>query len=113
MNKLLKLEHLYWYLSLLLETGRTMNIVIINSLRAAGDASFPVAIGALSMVMMSLPLGYLLVFVLDLGLPGIWLAIAADEWTRAIIMYFRWKSRRWEKFALIHPKAKEMGSSEK
>ena len=99
-------------LSLLLETGRTMNIVIINSLRAAGDASFPVAIGALSMVMMSLPLGYLLVFVLDLGLPGIWLAIAADEWTRAIIMYFRWKSRRWEKFALIHPKAKEMGSSE-
>ena len=99
-------------LSLLLETGRTMNIVIINSLRAAGDASFPVAIGALSMVMMSLPLGYLLVFVLDLGLPGIWLAIAADEWTRAIIMYFRWKSKRWEKFALIHPKAKEMGSSE-
>ncbi|MFJ7972105.1 MATE family efflux transporter [Psychrobacillus sp. NPDC096389] len=90
-------------LSILLETGRTMNIVIINSLRAAGDAKFPVAMGALSMVMMSLPLGYFLVFVLDLGLPGIWLAITADEWTRAIIMYFRWKGRRWEKFALVKP----------
>lgn len=90
-------------LSILLETGRTMNIVIINSLRAAGDAKFPVAMGALSMVMMSLPLGYFLVFVLDLGLPGIWLAITADEWTRAIIMYFRWKSRRWERFALVRP----------
>lgn len=99
-------------LSLVLETGRTMNIVIINSLRAAGDASFPVLMGALSMVMMSLPLGYFLVFVLDLGLPGVWLAIAADEWTRAIIMYFRWKSRKWEKFALIHPKGKDTISNE-
>lgn len=45
-------------LSVLLETGRTMNIVIINSLRAAGDAKYPVLIGAFSMVLMSLPLGY-------------------------------------------------------
>ncbi|MET0787044.1 MAG: MATE family efflux transporter [Paenisporosarcina sp.] len=90
-------------LSILLETGRTMNIVIINSLRAAGDARFPVIIGVFSMVAMSLPLGYFLVFVLDMGLPGIWLAIAADEWIRGIIMYFRWKSRKWEKYALVQP----------
>ncbi|MTH53744.1 MATE family efflux transporter [Bacillus mangrovi] len=88
-------------LSIVLETGRTINIVLINSLRAAGDAQFPVWMGMISMVGMSVPLGYLLVFQLDLGLAGIWLAIAADEWTRAIIMYFRWKSRKWEKFALV------------
>ncbi|MFJ7978157.1 MATE family efflux transporter [Peribacillus sp. JNUCC 23] len=88
-------------LSILLETGRTINIVLINSLRASGDARYPVLIGALSMVGMSLPLGYFFVFHLDLGLPGIWLAIAADEWTRAIIMFFRWKSRKWEKHALV------------
>lgn len=92
-------------LSILLETGRTLNIVIINSLRAAGDARFPVLIGVFSMVAMSLPLGYFLVFVLDMGLPGIWLAIAADEWIRGIIMYFRWKSRKWEKYALVGPGA--------
>ncbi|EON71187.1 MATE family efflux transporter [Lysinibacillus sphaericus] len=90
-------------LSILLETGRTMNIVVINSLRASGDARFPVKIGFLSMVCMSLPLGYLLVFVLDWGLIGIWLAISADEWMRAIIVYFRWKSRKWERFALVSP----------
>ncbi|MFD1887256.1 MATE family efflux transporter [Paenibacillus wenxiniae] len=88
-------------LSFLLETGRTCNIVIINSLRASGDAKFPVYIGLISMVCMSLPLGYLFVFKMNLGLAGIWLAIAADEWTRAIIMYFRWKSRAWEKHALV------------
>lgn len=88
-------------LSILLETGRTMNIVIINSLRAAGDAKYPVLIGALSMVGISLPLGYFLVFTCQLGLIGIWLAVAADEWIRAVIMYFRWKSRKWEKYALV------------
>ncbi|MBG9455504.1 multidrug transporter MatE [Lysinibacillus sphaericus] len=90
-------------LSILLETGRTMNIVVINSLRASGDARFPVKIGFLSMVCMSLPLGYLFVFVLNWGLVGIWLAIAADEWMRAIIVYFRWRSRKWERFALVSP----------
>ena len=94
-------------LSIFLETGRTLNIVIINSLRAAGDAKFPVMIGVFSMVLMSLPLGYFLVFYLNMGLPGIWIAIAVDEWTRATIMYFRWKSRAWEKYALVHPEALE------
>lgn len=94
-------------LSILLETGRTMNIVVINSLRASGDARFPVKIGFLSMVCMSLPLGYLFVFVLDWGLVGIWLAISADEWVRAIIVYFRWKSRKWERYALVSPNDKK------
>lgn len=93
-------------LSVLLETGRTINITIINTLRAAGDARFPVKIGFLSMVCMSLPLGYLLVFVFDLGLIGVWLAISADEWIRAVIVLFRWKSRKWENYALVTPDIK-------
>jgi putative MATE family efflux protein len=88
-------------LSIFLETGRTCNLVIINSLRASGDAKFPVYMGLISMVCMSLPLGYFLVFKLHLGLAGVWIATAADEWVRAVIMYFRWKSRAWEKHALI------------
>jgi putative MATE family efflux protein len=93
--------------SILLETGRTFNIVLINSLRAAGDAKFPVWMGLISMVGMSLPLGYLFVFQLDLGLTGIWLAIAADEWLRAVIMFFRWKSKSWENYALVKPDVPE------
>ncbi|MBW7458549.1 MATE family efflux transporter, partial [Paenibacillus sepulcri] len=72
--------------SMVLESGRSFNLVLVNSLRAAGDAKFTVYMGFLSMVCMSLPLGYLLVFKLDMGLPGVWLAIAADEWIRGIIM---------------------------
>ena len=91
-------------LSIVLETGRTINITIINTLRAAGDATFPLVIGIFSMLLMSVPLGYVLVFKLDMGLPGIWLAIAADEWCRAILVMIRWKSRKWERHALVSPK---------
>ncbi|MCA0756212.1 MATE family efflux transporter [Paenibacillus sp. N4] len=88
-------------LSIVLETGRTINIVLVNSLRASGDAKYPLWIGMFTMVAMSLPLGYFFVFQLELGLAGIWLAIAADEWLRAFIMFFRWRSRAWEKHALV------------
>ncbi|OMD25229.1 MATE family efflux transporter [Paenibacillus odorifer] len=94
-------------LSFFLETGRTTNLVIINSLRASGDAKFPVYMGLISMVCMSLPLGYFLVFQLDLRLAGVWIATAVDEWVRAVIMYFRWKSRAWEKHGLIEHEAPE------
>jgi putative MATE family efflux protein len=90
-------------LSFFLETGRTFNIVLINSLRAAGDAKFPVYMGLISMVGISLPLGYLLAFHWNLGLAGIWLAIAVDEWTRGMIMFFRWRSRAWERKSLVAP----------
>lgn len=88
-------------LSILLETGRTINITIINSLRAAGDARYPVKIGFISMICISLSLGYVFVFVMNLGLVGVWLAIAADEWIRAILVLFRWKSRKWERYAIV------------
>ena len=90
-------------LSIFLETGRTINITIINSLRAAGDAAYPVRIGLVSMIGIGLSLGYLFVFVLDLGLVGVWLAIACDEWIRAILVIFRWRSRKWERYAIVEP----------
>lgn len=98
-------------LSFFLETGRTCNLVIINSLRASGDAKFPVYMGLISMVCMSLPLGYVLVFQLHLGLAGVWIATAFDEWVRAVIMFFRWKSRAWEKHGLIEHETVETNPS--
>ncbi|MDY7226555.1 MATE family efflux transporter [Hyalangium rubrum] len=92
-------------LSILLETGRSFNLVLVNALRAAGDATFTVYMGIVSMVCMSLPLGYFLVFRMNLGLPGVWLAIAADEWLRGVTMWLRWRSRAWERHSLVEQEA--------
>ncbi|MBW5446135.1 MATE family efflux transporter [Cohnella sp. CFH 77786] len=90
-------------LSVVLEPGRTFNIVIINSLRAAGDARFPVLMGVLSMWGVSVPLAYALGVHYGIGLIGVWIAFAVDEWLRGIIMLLRWRSRAWEKKALVKP----------
>jgi putative MATE family efflux protein len=88
-------------LCLLLEPGRTFNIVVISSLRAAGDAVFPVKMAFVSMWGISVPLAYLLGIKMGFGLSGIWMAFIVDEWFRGIIMYIRWRSRVWEKKVLV------------
>lgn len=91
-----------FFISLLLEPGRTFNVVVINSLRATGDARFPLMMALISMWGIAIPLAWFLGLHLGWGLIGIWLAFAADEWTRGLAMYWRWKSRRWETKALVH-----------
>jgi putative MATE family efflux protein len=90
-------------LSIVLEPGRTFNTVVINSLRAAGDARFPVLMGVLSMWGVSVPLAYVLGVHFGIGLLGVWIAFTVDEWLRGIIMLLRWRSRAWEKKALVKP----------
>jgi putative MATE family efflux protein len=91
-------------LCLLLEPGRTFNIVVISSLRAAGDAVFPVKMAFVSMWGISVPLAYILGITMGFGLSGIWMAFIVDEWFRGIIMYIRWRSRVWEKKVLVDDK---------
>lgn len=89
---------LLWW-TVLLEPGRTFNLVVINALRAAGDARFPVAAGAASMVIVLAGGSWFLGVHLGLGLVGIWIAYAADEWIRGLIMWHRWSSHGWVKHA--------------
>lgn len=91
-------------LCLILEPGRTFNLVVINSLRAAGDAVFPMKMAIVSMWGLCVPIAYFLGIVMEFGLPGIWIAFIIDEWFRGIVMYFRWKSRAWEKKILVDTK---------
>jgi putative MATE family efflux protein len=87
-------------ITIILEPGRTFNLVIINSLRAAGDTKFPVFIGILSMWGISVPLAYLFGITLEFGLLGIYMAFVIDEWLRGILMFFRWKKRSWQQLSL-------------
>jgi len=97
--------------SLLIEPGRVFNLVLINGLRAAGDAQISVYMGFVSMVGVSLPLGYFLTFEAGLGLVGVFLAIAADEWLRGIVMLYRWRSRVWQGKALVASPASDAAST--
>ncbi|MEH7649716.1 MATE family efflux transporter [Bacillus safensis] len=85
-------------LTIILEPGRSFNMVIINSLRAAGDAKFPVYMAMISMWGIGLPIAYLLGIQLEMGLVGVWISFIVDEWVRGIFMYRRWRSRAWTEY---------------
>ncbi|WMT28265.1 MATE family efflux transporter [Bacillus aerius] len=97
-SEIIQTASLLLILTMILEPGRSFNMVIINSLRAAGDAKFPVYMAMISMWGIGLPIAYLLGIQLEMGLIGVWISFIVDEWVRGIFMYRRWRSRVWTEY---------------
>lgn len=81
---------------ILLEVGRTTNLVVIGSMKAAGDVLFPVLMGLVSMWGCGITVGYSFGVLLSLGIGGVFLGTAADECLRGIIMLVRWRRGSWK-----------------
>ena len=87
-------QQLFWW-SILLETGRTFNLIVISALRATGDSRYPFYAGVGSMAMVLAGGSWLLGVHWGWGLTGVWIAYAADEWIRGLMMWHRWVTRGW------------------
>ncbi|MFN3861849.1 MAG: MATE family efflux transporter [Roseateles sp.] len=85
---------LLWW-TVLVEPGRVFNLIVINALRAAGDARYPVIAGAASMALVLAGGSWFLGVHLGWGLVGVWVAYAADEWIRGLLMWRRWATLGW------------------
>lgn len=88
-------------IDLFLEQGRVGNIVIFRALQAAGDIRFPVILNVTTVWTVAVGGGFLLSIVLGWGLPGIWIAMAADELFRAVVSYLRWRNGKWRSKHLL------------
>ena len=87
-------QQLMWW-AIALETGRTFNLIVIGALRATGDARYPVVAGAGSMALVLAGGSWWLGVHLGWGLVGVWIAYAADEWIRGLLMWHRWVRLGW------------------
>lgn len=72
-----------------------------NLLRAAGDARYTMAVSMVSMLVLRLGMCYLMVYAMDLGLLGIWLAMFADWAARAAFFVTRYLNGKWLRHKLI------------
>ncbi|RKQ33429.1 MATE family efflux transporter [Oceanobacillus halophilus] len=89
-------------MTVVLEPGRAFNLIMISSLRAAGDVKFPVYIGIASMWGVGVTFAWFFGIYLELGLIGIWIAFISDEWLRGIFMLRRWRKRDWVSMSFVH-----------
>lgn len=92
---IIKLGVIIFALDFINEAGRSANLIIIGALRAAGDVRFPVIIGIFSNWIVAAFLSYVFGIVLDMGFVGVWLALGLDEVIRGVIMFVRWKNKKW------------------
>lgn len=88
-------------INVLKELGRAGNYIIGTALKSSGDAAITVIMGIISMPTCAFLGSYVLGLRLGWGIYGAWIGMACDECIRCIWMYFRLRSRKWEKKALI------------
>lgn len=83
------------WIGLLIEPGRAVNIIMNDTLRAAGDARYPALAGLPSQLVVLGAGSWWLGWHLGFGLLGVWLIYALDEWLRALINWLRWQRKGW------------------
>ncbi|UTR15409.1 MATE family efflux transporter [Salipaludibacillus sp. LMS25] len=105
---IIQLGSLLLIMTIFLEPGRAFNLILINSLRAAGDVTFPVFIGVLSMWGIAVTISYTAGIWLGFGLIGVWVAMICDEWLRGLLMLRRWKTRKWEQMSFITDNSRKL-----
>lgn len=101
---IIKTGSLLLLLTIILEPGRSFNMVMISSLRAAGDVKFPVYVGIIVMWGIGVTTAWFFGIYLGLGLIGIWIGLIADEWVRGLFMLRRWQKKHWVRMTFVKQK---------
>ncbi len=72
-----------------------------NVLRAAGDVRFTMMTSILSMLLFRLGMSYVLVYVFDMSILGVWIAMLGDWVVRGIFFVWRYLKGKWLTFKVI------------
>ena len=100
--ELLKIAKGVMGIEIALEFGRAFNIVYVRALQTSGDVVFP-TVSAVIFCWSVAVLGSFIFgspYILNMGLLGVWMAMALDECIRAAIFVVRWHKGRWKSFNL-------------
>lgn len=75
---------------------------LANSLRAAGDVRFTMAVGIGSMLLFRLGSGMLFGVHLHFGVIGVWMAMGMDWLARSVAFLLRYKGEKWKTMKIIN-----------
>lgn len=85
---------IFW-IDVVLEIGRPINIFAVNALQAAGDVNFPFYVGVIVMWLVAVLAGWYFGVIAGFGILGMWWMFALDENIRGVIFLWRWFSKKW------------------
>lgn len=82
---------------IILEAGRAVNIVMTKCLVAVGDIKTPTVVGITFHWGVALLGAYMFGVKMNMGLVGVWIAMAIDECARGVIFAVQFKKERWRR----------------
>lgn len=85
---------IFW-IDVVLEIGRPVNILFVNVLQSVGDVNYPFYVGVIFMWTIAVGMAYLFGITFGFGLLGIWWMFALDENVRGVVFIHRWWSKKW------------------
>lgn len=92
---IIRLGTIILWIDVTLEVGRVRNIFACGTLRAAGDAVYPLVVGVLFQWLVAVGLAWIFAIPCGWGLIGAWIAFSLDENLRGIILMRRWHAKSW------------------
>ncbi len=94
-EEIISMARIIFLIDIFVEFGRAFNHIADNALRGAGDVLVPIVVNIVSSWFMSILFSYILGVIFGLGLKGCWIAFMLDELFRGLILYFRFRSKKW------------------
>ena len=85
------------FLQIFHDPMRVANEILINSLNVVKDVRYPVIVGISTTYLLVIPLSYLMVSKLGIGLRSVWIIFIIDEAIRRLLSSMRLKSGKWMK----------------
>lgn len=80
----------------LAQPGQSTQLSLAGALRGAGDTMYPLYASIFGIWIFRVFVAYIFVTVFHWGLIGAWSALVLDQYTRAAIIYFRYRSGKWK-----------------
>ncbi len=104
---IIKYASMIMLVDIVIEIGRCLNMTFVSSLKAAGDYVFPLVVGLVMMWGIGATVGYTMGVVVGVGVAGVFMGTASDEFLRGLVTMWRWRSGKWRGKAIVKSKKVE------
>lgn len=98
---IIELGHFIMLVDIVIEIGRCLNMTFVSSLKAAGDYIYPLIVGLICMWGLGATVGYVMGVAVGIGVAGVFMGTASDEFIRGLITMYRWYKGRWRGKAIV------------
>lgn len=80
----------------LAQPGQSTQLSLAGALRGAGDTMYPLYASIFGIWIFRVVIAYIFVNIFHWGLISAWVALLLDQYTRASVVYFRYRSGNWK-----------------